>query len=569
MQFLKLTARLLMVSLVLMCYSSCQKDNILYNEITPVQNHPEGESISLYQKQEVQKAVKQLLSDRRSLVRSFSENYEIDTTRVLKMKFNEEHTTYTLNIKHNYPGKLINLVFKENNFQLSQPYVFEYHMSPQTVDRYYANQKQLLSYEGTIKQARFYDYFTEQSTRNNTDCGFFKNFVSIKTQTGGSNDPDINPQDGTWIGNSGFPHFDPFGGFDPPSNGGGGEQCDQNQIQLYIDLSAAWHYLYYRACNKVIGAFNSDCENFSPGTGILFGQNNDLNNYAQHEHNPYSDIMLECLDHDITAKMDELKAQNLYDPCAGNEITVDVDMLAKALCYGCIKSSGLTVENLEDAYHEALGGMAVVDLNKIMDQITGFEDLISKVDISNAELIKIMSSNDCVNRNPECKNCSVSERNAAWIAHDKARDLLKCAVNKLSNYNGNDQNIKALLEKYFKTSSSVAVTFLDFVIRFVNFQSWNANYESVPQGELFCGESTNAWSYPSVQATSIKLCNPNFWNLSENDRPITIIHEMFHLYFVAGDWAYQWDSEKFEELNSLQAFTNADNFAHFIKELCQ
>lgn len=399
MQFFKNTTLLLMVTFVLFCYTSCQKDSLLFNEIATPQKYPEGESMSLYQIPEVQHAVKQLHSDRRSLVRSFSDNYEIDTTRVLKMKFNEEHTTYTLNIRHNYPGKIINLAFKEWSGTLSQPYILEYHMSPETVQKFNFDKSQIKNFEGTIRQFKYSDYIQSSYSRNDKDCGCFSTFItSGSIITGGSNggygsddgsgnnngqsngsgnndDSNGNSNDGTSGGhgndagtntdnggsstnddNSGNPTNG--GGTDPPVTFGGGIDCQS--IKLYFDLTGdliflAMHKLF---CNELIITFtDSDCDSFAPGVGVIFDQSGTVRNYGNQEHNPYNNILLECLDQNITTKIDELKAQKLYDPCTGNEIKVDVDMLAKALCYGCLKSSGLTVQNLEDAYYEALVGV--------------------------------------------------------------------------------------------------------------------------------------------------------------------------------------------------------------------
>jgi hypothetical protein len=42
---------------------------------------------------------------------------------------------------------------------------------------------------------------------------------------------------------------------------------------------------------------------------------------------------------------------------------------------------------------------------------------------------------------------------------------------------------------------------------------------------------------------------------------------MFHLYYIAGDWAYIWEKE-FHGLTPLQHLTNSDSFSEFINAIC-
>src|SRR5690606_18615819 len=118
----------------------------------------------------------------------------------------------------------------------------------------------------------------------------------------------------------------------------------------------------------------------------------------------------------------------------------------------------------------------------------------------------------------------------------------------------------ALMNTHFNTSSNIVIKYVKLMTQWIRFQSWNTDYSSDPVGSNNCGPTTSAWSYPLIQSVPIHLCNPNYWNLSDNERPLTLIHEMFHLYYIAGDWAYDWE-EDYEELNTFQSLTNADSFA--------
>lgn len=65
----------------------------------------------------------------------------------------------------------------------------------------------------------------------------------------------------------------------------------------------------------------------------------------------------------------------------------------------------------------------------------------------------------------------------------------------------------------------------------------------------------------------MKLCRPNYWNATDKNRWGTLIYEWSHLYFVTGDFAYDWEQE-YNELNTLQQLLNVDSYSEFVKDLC-
>src|SRR5690606_26511972 len=121
--------------------------------------------------------------------------------------------------------------------------------------------------------------------------------------------------------------------------------------------------------------------------------------------------------------------------------------------------------------------------------------------------------------------------NIVWQDDERAKELLNCAISKLKNP---DEITIALMNTHFNTSSNIVIKYVKLMTQWIRFQSWNTDYSSDPVGSNNCGPTTSAWSYPLIQSVPIHLCNPNYWNLSDNERPLTLIHEMFHLYYIAG-----------------------------------
>jgi hypothetical protein len=101
------------------------------------------------------------------------------------------------------------------------------------------------------------------------------------------------------------------------------------------------------------------------------------------------------------------------------------------------------------------------------------------------------------------------------------------------------------------------------LMKWVKFQAKSANYKV----DYDCNPATLAWSYPLVQTTDIRLCNPNYFDVSSEEQWNTMIHEWTHLYFGSGDIAYNWE-KKFKDLSTPQSLFNADSYSEFIKHIC-
>ncbi|MEE9439674.1 MAG: hypothetical protein V3V14_11780 [Saprospiraceae bacterium] len=166
---------------------------------------------------------------------------------------------------------------------------------------------------------------------------------------------------------------------------------------------------------------------------------------------------------------------------------------------------------------------------------------------------------------PNCEGCSVGESIIVKSDELKALSMLDCAIHKLNEFDGNEPSeVKDALEQNFGgTSSTLIAGYISFLFEHVRRHPYDRGY----QADNGCSSTTIAWTFPTVQFTNVRLCRPKYWDSSELDRTETLIHEWMHLYYIAGDIAYDF-SPNYSELNTLQQLLNADAFSEFVKEIC-
>ncbi len=169
-----------------------------------------------------------------------------------------------------------------------------------------------------------------------------------------------------------------------------------------------------------------------------------------------------------------------------------------------------------------------------------------------------------------CENCSQYQKEILNDAHQEALDMIKCTSNLLKDYNELSPTFfvsNALKTNYGGTCNQALADYLSLMFDYVGWHLYNQGYKTELNGEGFCSSSTIAWSYPAIHFTKIRLCDPAFFNSSSREQAGTIIHESFHLNYIAGDWAYDWEAG-YSQLNTIQQLTNADSFSELAKTLC-
>ncbi|MBK9256487.1 MAG: hypothetical protein IPM42_13450 [Saprospiraceae bacterium] len=411
MQRLKLYALLLMSGLLLFL-SGCQKD-IVSDEFYSGQNkiiNP-GKIIKISSVRPIEKFIKKLASEKGNRNAGFTID-NVDTTRILKVEFTPEYSTYTMNIIHNEPGKIYNLVFKEENGVMYQPSVIEYHGTPEWVTKYNAGQANFDQFQGTFGQYRFSSKFASGLRNGEIDCDCFKTWVSLNGLNGGTSGNGGGSSDGITIGsltfggfNTGFPNISSSTGTSGTSGTSTTGTSTGNTNKGIINISnfagcpigyvPVWippfgFYCLYTGFgfagatngprepdgemetldNINLGTRDDEkCINLIQGIGMLGNNDNRINVYAE-TLNPFVSQLSSCINHTIEAKIHELKSLAIIDACSGDNINVNVENLAMGLCFGCGKDGvGLTPQSLEDAFYEELEGMDYVDDSQISDNL--------------------------------------------------------------------------------------------------------------------------------------------------------------------------------------------------------
>jgi len=111
------------------------------------------------------------------------------------------------------------------------------------------------------------------------------------------------------------------------------------------------------------------------------------------------------------------------------------------------------------------------------------------------------------------------------------------------------------------------------VFRILLYNPFERTYEVQNLHQGSCDSPTiAAWSWPLVQATSVRICRPHYFqNLNKLTQASTLIHEWTHLHIGTYDWAYpdpNNPNSPFNQLNTLQSLTNASSYEEFIKAVC-
>ncbi len=172
---------------------------------------------------------------------------------------------------------------------------------------------------------------------------------------------------------------------------------------------------------------------------------------------------------------------------------------------------------------------------------------------------------------PDCTGCSVGQQQELWLAYIEARNKLECAIDMLNEYDGSTGDVSVHLATHFAANDKGLAEFISSLLTYIKIASTGADFVLTDNAESsidLCNGDNEAWTFPlGMGFTDIRLCYPNFWDASEEEQAKTLIHEYMHLYFLAGDIAYQWQS-KYRDLSTTQSIYNADSYSELAGDMC-
>lgn len=160
-------------------------------------------------------------------------------------------------------------------------------------------------------------------------------------------------------------------------------------------------------------------------------------------------------------------------------------------------------------------------------------------------------------------DCSTGQQSIVLDSHNRAREMLRNAITKLSGYNGTTPaDVATSLRANFHGSSRIlaGIILRNILQVWVNSDSPQYECESVQEG------TTLAWAMWCVPFTDIELY-PNWFSETDIDiRARTMIHEWFHRYACMFDLGYHWEAE-YPSHGTIRALNNADPYAYLIYEI--
>lgn len=246
----------------------------------------------------------------------------------------------------------------------------------------------------------------------------------------------------------------------------------------------------------------------------------------------------------------------LIDPCTGEP--VEEAMICAKMC-----------ENDEvgaNSFQNALDGVNYVTQQEL-DEYTEIFNILGIT--SQVDKLKFLSGSDCgSDGGGKCKNCSVGEAGIVFLDHERAKEMLKCAIAKLKTFDGaSPENIFYSMQNHLVNNPNQNFTnYLIKTFQWILFNTSTTEYQMQDPNYGNC-EGAIAWTYPLL-INDIYLCGNTYLNKNPIDRSETLIHEMMHVYFLRADLAYSHQTQKYFNLTDTQRLFNADSYSNFIKDIC-
>ena len=395
MKNLKL-ASLLALTVLFLFLGGCQKDEVDYRNSTKNlyqsdEKYSNSKYISVSEIREIS-----IFFKKNSIKYGSRDNSIFDTSRVYVVEFSQNYKTYSIYLDTKKEGTIHNMVFIEENGKFSKPTIMEYQGTKQFVNDFNQRNVTFEKFEGTIAQYTFNDFFNVGRSTE-IDCNCFKEYIFpiITGEPGQNNGYNSEGSSPTSDGYS-PPSFNWttwanwFSGISSGNNGnnnneGNNSNNDDNNTNNPFSSGCPWGHISFYLFGKLhcfpihgggtgnnedgeLETFTTDntggrtteeeCLSIVKGMGIVTQESNLIQAYTS-TNDPVSTQLNNCMNNSaIQAKINELESNNLFDPCSGKKISIDVKNLALDICFGCEKNGvGLTPESLEDAYYDALDGV--------------------------------------------------------------------------------------------------------------------------------------------------------------------------------------------------------------------
>lgn len=152
--------------------------------------------------------------------------------------------------------------------------------------------------------------------------------------------------------------------------------------------------------------------------------------------------------------------------------------------------------------------------------------------------------------------------------HDHALDMIDKARGKLGAYDGTSPAVvHDSLDRNFHATSSGFAGWVRLNLWILRKMASLASYDCEDSKSWWCDSSTTlAKTFWCVPGVDIRVCNPQYFSQTADDRSTTLIHEWVHKYGCNFDLGYAGEAG-YSSAWTITALLNADPFAQLVKEI--
>ncbi len=276
----------------------------------------------------------------------------------MQITIDSQLVSYTININHEIPERVFNIIVQEKNGLMGEPFILGYHMTSDFLTKYKAGLANFDQFKGTIAKYPF-DRFFNEGGRSSDPCDDEVGSCWIKfldTKDGAGNGDEGNT-DGSNSGSSGDndsgtgndPEGDsgPVGGTDMGGSNNGNNNDDNTDCVNILIIYIIWSteepkVITEEECLPEVSpgvTFKSEmntsgrdemseCVQLLKSVGYLDRRGNIVES-------PDEDGCLQkCREEnpEVLQAISDMKSQNLISPCTGDKIEIDFDDIETEMC---------------------------------------------------------------------------------------------------------------------------------------------------------------------------------------------------------------------------------------------
>ena len=337
------------------------------------------------------------------------------------IKIDHQNETYAVEITHDIPNRVFNLIIQKKDGVLSLPFIMGYNMDPAFLAGYKTGMYNMLQYRGSITQYPMSVFFASGG-RTQLDCEEIGSCMRVYVNYLNNKGVGSSTTGGTGLGFGGFGDGNPFGDFgdfgdfgnstegnssttssgagqsgtnnDTGNDGGGTSPCPPGSIEVEIPLGYGLILVVCLRKKDPGYAFHSgsgqrddsvdDCIELLKVLGYVDSK-------GSVAEDPTADCIQQCREEhpEVVKAIEDLKNKQIIHPCTGQKFNFDTDKIEDELCF----TGNYNINALNNLVEKELDGVDYVNLDEIP---------IQKSDCSKSDADNIAGFNKFMQENGGC-----------------------------------------------------------------------------------------------------------------------------------------------------------------------